>query len=201
MWLKPPMVVICAAALACVALTQAPPLFGVAAFFVYAVILRFLPSDTLPKDWLVYGSLGGICLFAAATLFIAYLKGEMRYGFCGEPPNTWIRIGAYGSFPIGGLAGALAGFVTALLIRDAERRTVVLGTKIGLAIAALTSAAYITWLLLALAGRPVKYPFVVVVFCIVVTLLFLTVGGFLGTLLGALISRVCRQRSEERQAS
>jgi len=186
---RSPIVVICAATLGCVVLALAPPLIGVAAFFVYAVILRFLRSETLPKDWLAYGALGGICVFAAATLFAAYLNGEMRYGLHGEPPNTWIRICASCSFPIGGLMGALAGYAVALLIRDARRRTVVLGTRAGLAVGALVSGAYVVWLWVVCVREPPKYASVVVVYCIVITLLFLSVSGYLGTLVGAIVSR------------
>ena len=185
-----PFITILVAAVLCAAMVPLPPIIGMAAFFVFAVIVRFHPNQTLPKGWLVYGALGGSCLCFAAAFFVAYQKREIPMALYGLQPDKWVRIAFHFAFPVGGFAGSLIGYATALLIRRAHPRAVTIGAAAGLAAASMTTAVYVAWLEQSLRGQFIKYPSVVVVFCIVVFLLLLTIGGVAGTLMGATYSRL-----------
>jgi hypothetical protein len=127
-----PFTTILVAALLCAAMVPLPPVIGIAAFSVFAVIVRFHPDQTLPKAWLVYGALGGSCLFFAAAFVVAYQNHELPMALYGLQPDKWVRIAFRFAFPVGGFAGSLVGYFTAMLIRRAHPRAVTIGTVAGL---------------------------------------------------------------------
>ena len=185
-----------ASAAVCAVLALLPAFVQVAAFLVFAVVVRFYPDPSLPKGAIVYGVLGGACLFFAIALFMAHRNGELPLAFYGEPPYQWTRIAFRLSFPAGGFLGGVIGYVTAWLVRDAHPRTVFIGAVIGFVIATMVTGAYVAWLLHLLSGHHVKYPSVVGVYCFTVWLLSLLVGGVSGTILGALFSRMRGYKSD-----
>jgi hypothetical protein len=178
----------------CAAITLLPPITGFVGFFVFAIVVRYYPRPSFPKRWLVYGALGGACVFFAAALFIAYQKREIPMAFYGLPPDKWVRIAVRYSFPIGGLIGSLVGYTTATLIRGAHPRSVMMGAALGFTGATGIYVAWLVWLVSSLRGQFVKIPSVVDVFCLVVLLLCLTIGGVFGTMMGALVSHLHRRR-------
>ena len=196
-----PFTTILVAALLCAAMVPLPPIIGIAALFVFAVIVRFHPDQTLPKAWLVYGALGGSCLFFATAFVVAYQNRELPMALYGLQPDKWVRFAFRFAFPVGGFAGSLVGYATAMLIRRARPRAVTIGAVAGLAAGSMTTAAYVAWLHQSLGGQFIKYPSVVVVFCLVVFFLLLTIGGVAGTLLGAIASRLCHGPYEPENAT
>ncbi|MHB9068235.1 MAG: hypothetical protein ACYC4B_31085 [Pirellulaceae bacterium] len=194
-------ITIVVAAIVCAALTLLPPIVGIVAFFLFAIIIRYHPSQSLPKRWLVYGALGGACLFFAAAIFIACQNGELPMAFYGLPPNKWFRFAFHFSCPIGGFVGSLIGHTTATLIRGARPRGVMTGAGVGITAATIAAAIYVAWLVSSLRGQFVKHPSVVVVYCVVVLLLLLTVGGVSGTMIGALLSRLHHRPHDAKKAT
>ncbi len=185
----------------CATIAMLPPITGFAGFFVFAIVVRYHPSQSLPKRWLVYGALGGACIFFAAALFVAYQEREIPMAFYGLPPDKWVRIAVRYSFPIGGLIGSLIGYTTATLIRGAHPQSVKMGAALGFSGATGIYIAWLAWLVSSLRGQFVKIPSVVDAFCIVVLLLFLTIGVVSGTMMGALVSHVHRHRHTRQRAT
>jgi hypothetical protein len=187
---KSQIIAIVLAAVACAAMIPLPPIIGFGVFLLFAIVIRYHPNQSLPKRWLVYGALGGACLFFAGAFFVAYERREIPMALYGLPPDKWVRIAFHCSIPVGGFTGSVVGYMTALLIRGASDRAVVTGASIGCLVATVTTGIYAAWLTDSLHGRFIKNPSVIPVFCIVVLLLLLTVGGTLGAILGAVASRM-----------
>lgn len=92
------------------ALTRVNFLYGAGVMVAYVVAVAFFGKNLLRKRALIYGAVGGACLFLVLSAMVATLRGEAPRGRGrGSGESATVRLTRQCAIPIGGFIGGLTG--------------------------------------------------------------------------------------------
>lgn len=97
---------------ASLALTRVHFLFGAGVMVAYVVAVAVFGRNSFRKRALVYGSVGGACMFVVVTFMVETLRGESpRTSRRRAPESATALVARQYAIPIGGFLGGLTGCI------------------------------------------------------------------------------------------
>ena len=174
----------------CLLLSLLPWYVDFIAFFIFAVLIRKYCDDEQLQPWLVYGALAGMMLIFPLFLLSAELLKEAELIQKNFPGEVVWDILTRCLLPTGGFLGALFGHLSYQVIQKGDPRLVRMGKRTGFVVASIFVILVCTYFTLTGKTKHEKVPTLNEAFALTFWVLSLLVGGVLGSLTGAILSRI-----------